>query len=197
MEIKPIRSEEDYEAALNEIDAIFDAEPGTPEGDRLEVLTILVEAYENDHYAIPAPDPIEAIEFHMERLGLTKRDLEQFIGSRSRVWEILNRKRPLTLEMVRKLNEGLGIPGDTLLRRYALDLQGSETERELPNTLGWLLPMLLKTDAGLEATGEAFSLIRKIEIEALSNNDAIDIGNAVFPLRGRAYLSAYSADVRQ
>jgi HTH-type transcriptional regulator / antitoxin HigA len=113
--------EEDYQAALEEIDAIFDAEPGTPEGDRLEILVTLVEAYEEKHHRIPLPDPIEAIEFHMERLGLTRKDLEPYIGSRARVSEILNRKRSLTLRMIRNLSEGLGIPTEILTQEYPIE----------------------------------------------------------------------------
>jgi HTH-type transcriptional regulator/antitoxin HigA len=90
MKIKLLRTEKDYEAALNEIEHLFDAEPGTPDGDKLEVLAVLVEAYENEHYPIPLPDPIEAIEYHMERLSLTRKDLEIYIGGPSRVSEILN-----------------------------------------------------------------------------------------------------------
>ena len=120
MEIKPIRTETEYEEALAQIDAIFDAQFGTPEGDLLELLTILVEAYEEEHYPISPPDPIEAIEFHMERLGLTRRDLEKYIGSRGRVSEILNRRRPLTLDMIRRLQKGLGIPAEILLQQYPL-----------------------------------------------------------------------------
>jgi HTH-type transcriptional regulator/antitoxin HigA len=124
MDIKPIRTENEYEEALAQIDAIFDAEPGTPEADLLEVLTILVEAYEEEHYPIAPPDPIEAIEFHMERLGLTRRDIEPYIGSRARVSEILNRRRPLTLAMIRRLQEGLGISAEVLLQRYPLVAEG-------------------------------------------------------------------------
>lgn len=120
MNIKPIRTEKDYEEALAQIDLIFDAQPGTPDGDLLEMLTILVEAYEDKHYPIAPPDPIEAIEFHAERLGLTRCDLEPYIGSRARVSEILNRRRPLTLAMIRKLQAGLGIPAATLLQTYPL-----------------------------------------------------------------------------
>lgn len=120
MDIKPIRTEKDYEEALAQIDAIFDAQPGTPDGDLLEMLTILVEAYEEQHYPIAPPDPIEAIEFHTERLGLNRRDLEPYIGSRARVSEVLNRRRPLTLAMIRKLQAGLGIPAATLLQTYPL-----------------------------------------------------------------------------
>lgn len=118
MEIKPIKNETDYQAALEEIEFLFDAAPDTPEGDRLEVLTTLVEAYEERHYSIPMPDPIEAIAYHMESRGLTRRDLEPFIGSRARVSEILNRKRPLTMEMIRNLHKGLGIPAEVLIQPY-------------------------------------------------------------------------------
>ncbi len=118
MEIKPIKNETDYQAALDEIESLFDAAPDTPEGDRLEVLTTLVEAYEERHYSIPMPDPIEAIAYHMESRGLTRRDLEPFIGSRARVSEILNRKRPLTMEMIRNLHKGLGIPAEILIQPY-------------------------------------------------------------------------------
>ena len=118
MEIKPIKNEIDYQAALEEIESLFDAAPDTPEGDRLEVLTTLVEAYEERHYSIPMPDPIEAIVYHLESRGLTRRDLEPFIGSRARVSEILNRKRPLTMEMIRNLHKGLGIPAEVLIQPY-------------------------------------------------------------------------------
>ena len=118
MEIRPIKTEADYEAALVEIEELFEAEPGTPEGDRLEVLTTLVEAYEDAHYSIPSPDPIEAIRYHMESRGLVRRDLEPYIGSRAHVSEILNRKRPLSLAMIRRLNKELGIPADVLIEPY-------------------------------------------------------------------------------
>lgn len=118
--IKPIKTNEDYQAALEEIDRLFDAEPDTPEGDRLEILVTLVEAYENKHHPIPPPDPIEAIEYHMESRGLSRRDLEPYIGSRARVSEILNRRRRLTLRMIRNLETGLGIPAETLIQQYDL-----------------------------------------------------------------------------
>lgn len=118
MEIKPIKTEADYEAVLKEIECLFDAEPNTPEGDRLEVLTTLVEAYEEQHYGIPLPDPIEAILYHMESRGLSRKDLVPYIGSRARISEILNRKRPLSLEMMRRLQEGLGISADVLIQPY-------------------------------------------------------------------------------
>ncbi len=118
MEIKPIKNEVDYEATLKEIELLFDAAPDTPEGDRLEVLTTLVEAYEERHYNTPMPDPIEAILYHMESRGLTRRDLEPYIGSRARVSEVLNRKRPLTMEMIRNLHNGLGIPAEVLIQPY-------------------------------------------------------------------------------
>jgi HTH-type transcriptional regulator/antitoxin HigA len=120
MEIQPVKKEEDYQAALKEIDHLFQAEPGTPEGDRLEVLTTLVEAYEDKHYQIPCPDPIEAIIYHLESRGLTRRDLEPYIGNRSRVSEIINRRRALTIDMIRKLHSGLGIPAEVLIQPYTL-----------------------------------------------------------------------------
>jgi HTH-type transcriptional regulator/antitoxin HigA len=103
MDIKPIRNEADYDEALREIEALFDSPPETPEADRLDVLVALVEAYEAHRHAIPAPDPIEAIEHEMERQALAPRDLEPFMGSRSRAWEVLHRRRPLTLKMIRAL----------------------------------------------------------------------------------------------
>ncbi|RPI87891.1 MAG: transcriptional regulator [Chloroflexi bacterium] len=117
MEIKPIRTEADYEAALKEIERLWGTEPGTPEGDRFEVLFTLVEAYEDQHFPILPPDPIEAIKYYMESRGLSRRDLEQYIGHSGRVSEVLKRKRPLTLPMIRKLNEGLGIPAEVLIQK--------------------------------------------------------------------------------
>ncbi|HYU11678.1 MAG TPA: helix-turn-helix domain-containing protein [Stellaceae bacterium] len=118
MEIRPIRNDADYRAALNEIERLWEAKPGTAEGDRVEVLSILVEIYEASYHPIPAPDPIAAIEFMMEQKGLTRRDLEPAIGSRGRVSEILNRKRPLTLPMVRALSALLHIPAEVLVQPY-------------------------------------------------------------------------------
>jgi HTH-type transcriptional regulator / antitoxin HigA len=120
MEIRPIKTEADYHAALAETERLWHAEPGTPDGDRVEVLSTLIEAYEARHYPIPAPDPIAAITFMMEQKGLTRRDLEPAIGARSRVSEILNRKRSLTLPMVRALSALLHIPADVLVQSYEL-----------------------------------------------------------------------------
>jgi HTH-type transcriptional regulator / antitoxin HigA len=124
MEIRPIRTEEDYKAALREVSAYFDNEPtpGSPEGDRFEVLLTLVEAYEARHYPIDLPDPVEAIKFRMEQAGLTPKDLVPFIGRLNRVYEILNRKRPLTLNMIWKLNQNLGIPAECLIQPPKLPL---------------------------------------------------------------------------
>jgi HTH-type transcriptional regulator / antitoxin HigA len=118
MRIKPIKTEADYEAALEEVERLFNAKPNTPEADRLEVFTTLIEAYEEKHYSIPFPDPIEAILYHMESRGLSRRDLEPFIGSRARVSEVLNRRRLLTMDMIRSLNKGLGIPAEVLIQPY-------------------------------------------------------------------------------
>lgn len=131
MEIKPIRTEEDYRKALKRAGETWDAEPGTPEADELEVLLPLIEDYEEIHYHIAPPDPIEAIKIRMEELGLNRKDLEPCIGSRGRVSDILNRRRPLTLPMIRKLSERLGLPGDVLIMPYPLDSSGAgqhETE---------------------------------------------------------------------
>lgn len=113
--IKPIKSERDYRRALAEIDTLMDAKPNTAAGDRLDVLVTLVSAWEERHYPIDPPDAVEAIRFAMEQRGLTRRDLEPYMGSRARVAEVLNRKRPLTLPMIRRLHTGLGIPAEALL----------------------------------------------------------------------------------
>lgn len=118
MEIRPIKTKADHRAALKEIDRLMDAAPGTPAGDRLEVLTTLVERYESQHAPIDPPDPIEALLYYMESRGLTRRDLEARIGSRARVAEILNRRRSLTIDTIRKLHEGLGISAEVLIRPY-------------------------------------------------------------------------------
>jgi HTH-type transcriptional regulator/antitoxin HigA len=118
MNIKPIKTKADYQAALKEIESLLTARPKTPQSDRLEVLTILVEAYEEKHYNIPFPNPIEAILYHMQSRGLTRKDLEPYIGSRARVSEILNRKRPLSVDMIRKIHKGFGIPAEILIQPY-------------------------------------------------------------------------------
>ena len=120
MDIKLIKTEEDYQQALDEIERLFEAELGTPEGDMLEVWTTLVEAYEAHNYSLPLPDPIEAISYYMESRGLTRRDLEPFIGGRSRVAEVFNRKRGLSIDMIRRLHDGLGIPAEVLIQPYLL-----------------------------------------------------------------------------
>ncbi len=115
-EVKPIRSSADHEAALAEVERLWGAKAGTPEGDRLDVLATLIDAYESEHYSMDPPDPIEAIKFRMEQQGLTRRDLEAVLGSRARVAEILNRKRDLSIGMIRRLHERLGIPAEVLIR---------------------------------------------------------------------------------
>jgi HTH-type transcriptional regulator / antitoxin HigA len=118
MRIRPIRTRADYRAALKEVERLWDADPGTSEGDVVDVLTTLIEAYEAEHFPIAAPDPIAAIQFMMDQKGLTRRDLEPAIGSRGRVSEVLSRKRPLTLPMVRALSSLLDIPTDVLAQPY-------------------------------------------------------------------------------
>jgi HTH-type transcriptional regulator / antitoxin HigA len=120
VEIKPIKTEDDYRTALAEIERLFDAQPDTPEGDRLEVLVTLVETYEEKHHSISPPDPIAAIEYYMESRGLTRRDLEPYIGNRGRVSEILSRRRALSIDMIRRLHAGLGIPAEVLIQPYEL-----------------------------------------------------------------------------
>lgn len=116
--LRPLRTEEDYKAAVREVSAYFDDEPspGTPDGDRFEILLTLVEVYEAKHYPIDLPDPVEAIKFRMDQAGLTPKDLVPVIGRLNRVYEILNRKRPLTLNMIWKLHDKLGIPAESLIR---------------------------------------------------------------------------------
>ena len=114
--VAPIKSKRDYRRALKEIEGLMRAKRGTPEGDRLDVLVTLVEAWEARHYPIDLPDPVEAIKYHMEQKGLEPRDLAPFIGSRNRVYEVLNRKRPLTRRMVWRLHKGLGIPAESLIK---------------------------------------------------------------------------------
>ena len=120
MEIKPIRTKKDHEAALKEIERLFRATPGSREADHLEVLTTLVEAYEEEHYRMSLPNPIDAILYYMESRGVTRRDMERFLGSRARVSEVLNRKRALTMEMIRNLHKGLGIPAEVLIQPYRM-----------------------------------------------------------------------------
>lgn len=119
--LKPIHSDEDYEAALQEIDRLWDAAEGTSESDTLEILVTLVEAYERGRYELPPPDPIQAIEYLMESRGWTRKELEPAIGSRGRVSEIMNRKRPLTIGMIRKLEQMTGIPASVLIQPYATE----------------------------------------------------------------------------
>ena len=114
--LKPIRTEADYEAALAEIERLWGARVGTPEGDRLDILATLVDAYENEHYPMDPPDPIEAIKFRMEQQGLTRKELEGILGSRTRVAEVLNRRRGLSINMIRRLHEKLGISAEVLIR---------------------------------------------------------------------------------
>ncbi len=116
MDITPIKTKRDYRRALKEIEGLMAAKRGTPEGDRLDILVTLVEAWEAKHYPLDLPDPVEAIKYHMEQQGLEPKDLVPYIGSRNRVYEVLNRKRPLTLKMVWRLHTGLGIPAESLIK---------------------------------------------------------------------------------
>ena len=115
-DLKPIRTEKDYEEALAEAEELWGARTGTPKGDRLDVLATLIEAYEAEHYPMDPPDPIEAIKFRMEQQELTRKDLEKILGTRTRVSEVLNRKRGLSINMIRALHQKLGISADVLIR---------------------------------------------------------------------------------
>lgn len=118
MNLKPIKTENDYNLALERLEEIFDARKGTKEGDELEILGILIEKYENENFPIEMPDPIEAIKFRMEQLGYTQNDLANVIGLKSRASEILNKKRKLSIEMIRKLSSILHIPSEVLIQAY-------------------------------------------------------------------------------
>lgn len=120
MKIVPIRNEKDYQNALNRLENIFDSKKGTKEGDELEILSILIDRYENENFPIGMPDPIEAIKFRMEQMGMKQKDLAEVVGFKSRVSEILNKKRKLTLEMIRKLNATLHIPTEVLVQDYQI-----------------------------------------------------------------------------
>ncbi len=120
MNIKPIKTKKDHAQALKRVEALMTARANTPEGDELDILVTLVEAYEAKHYAIDAPDPIAAIQHRMEALGMERKDLEPLLGSKSRVSEVLNRKRKLTMEMVRNLHENMQIPAEALIQDYAV-----------------------------------------------------------------------------
>ena len=121
VEIRPIRTEQDYEAALDQIESLMSAAPETLEGDRLDVLVTLVEAYEARHHAIEAPDPIALLDFVIEQRGLDRAALQPMIGTRGRVSEVMSRKRPLTLAMIRNLQSKFGLPADALIQPYRLD----------------------------------------------------------------------------
>ena len=133
MKIAPIRNEKDYQKALERLEDIFDAKKNTEEGDELEILSILIDRYENEHFPIGMPDPIEAIKFRMEQMGMKQKDLAEAVGFKSRVSEILSKKRKLTLDMVRKLNKTLHIPAE-VLASYKLDSL-KDSKYDIYNTL--------------------------------------------------------------
>ncbi len=118
MNIKPIKTKKDYEQALARLEIIFDAKKGTPKGDELELLGMLIDNYENEKFPMGFPDPIEAIKFRMEQLGYTQTDLANVVGLKSRASEILNRKRKLSLEMIRQIHDKLNIPTEVLIQAY-------------------------------------------------------------------------------
>jgi HTH-type transcriptional regulator/antitoxin HigA len=137
MDVYPIKTDADYQAALTRVEELFESAPNSPQGDELEVLTTLLEAYEEQHFAIPAPGPIEAVKYYMDSRGLSRKDLEPYIGNRARVSEILNRTRPLTLRMIQRLHSELGIPAEALVKSYKLpklrSRQGMPAKPRLPS----------------------------------------------------------------
>ena len=135
MKPKVLKTEADYEMALAHTEALMDAQPGTPQADELELFAVLVENYEREHFPIDLPDPIEAIQFRMEQQGLSRKDLEPYIGSQSKVSEVFNRKRPLSLAMIRALHKGLDIPAEVLLQEEGAELENKEFDlRKYPFT---------------------------------------------------------------
>jgi HTH-type transcriptional regulator / antitoxin HigA len=116
MEIRPIKTKKDHQRAVKEIERLWGSPPGSEDGDKLEILVTLVSAYDDEHYPIDPPDPVDAIQFRMEQMGLKRADLEPLLGSRARVAEILNRRRPLSISMIRSLHQHLGIPAEVLIR---------------------------------------------------------------------------------
>ena len=126
MELRPIRTKKDYQAALADVARLWDAPAKSPEADRLEVQTMLIEIYERQHYPIQDPDPIEFLSHVMEARGLARKDLESFIGPRGRVADILNRTRPLTIDMIRRLADGLNLPAEVLIKSYPLKQRNEE-----------------------------------------------------------------------
>lgn len=173
MEIKPIRTDEDYENALQEIDALFNADPESSEGDKLEVLVTLVEAYEAKYYSIDLPDPIDAIEYHMDRLNLTRKDLEQYIGGASRVSEILNRKRPLNLRMIRNLHKGLGISLEVLSQEYDVESPEPDYDSDF---------LSIVTGIQLFEFSSAHSADKTYPKTALKSGNVFEIGNVNRPI---------------
>ena len=135
MDVQPIRTDEDYREALRQIEQLMDAAPDSEEEARLDVLATLVQAYEAKHYPVLPPDPIAALEYYMQTRGLTRKDLEASIGKRGRVTEVLNRRRALTLSMIRKLSANLGIPAQTLIAPYSLAPKAGSTRRHRDPTI--------------------------------------------------------------
>lgn len=133
MKVKPIKNNKDYEKALHRIENLMAAKEGTPESDELDILSTLVDVYEETHFPIRAPDPIAAIEHCMEALNLDRKDLEKMLGSKSKVSEVLNKKRKLSMEMVRSLNKGMGIPAEILIRDYKLKKSSALARRKAIN----------------------------------------------------------------
>ncbi len=129
MKPKVIKTRADYQAALAHLETLMNAQPGTPQEEELELFAVLLDNYERDHFPIGLPDPVEAIKFRMEQQGLTRKDLEPFIGSQSKVSEVLNRKRPLSVAMIRALHIGLGIPSEVLLQAPGQPMKAAKSRK--------------------------------------------------------------------
>jgi HTH-type transcriptional regulator/antitoxin HigA len=138
MDIKPIRTQADYEMALKEVDALFNARPNTPESDRLDVLVILIEAYAAEHFPIPIPDdPIEVLKYYMESRGISRSALAPLLGGKERVSDVLNGKRGLSLEMIRRLHDQLGIPAELLIKPVRKTAQRKAVSKKAAQPEGW------------------------------------------------------------
>ena len=205
MMVKPIRDESDYEANLGRLEELIDATPGTPDGDELEVLAALIQRYENDRYPIALPTPLAAIRFRMEQNNLTPRDLEQFIGSRARVSEVLSGARPLSIGMIRSLNEHLGIPAEVLIRPEPKQVERVSLELAKPAAKQLVAWGLLQAKESFEAFmarglggGQALAMLRKTRTErtnAKTDYVAVQAWCAAVLLRAEGEVVSGTLDV--
>jgi HTH-type transcriptional regulator/antitoxin HigA len=207
MMMKPIRTEADYDAGLERIEALMDAELGTPEGDELEILASLIERYESDRFPIAAPTPLAAIQFRMEQEGLEPRDLEPFIGSRARVSEVLNGERPLSIDMIRALHKNLGIPADVLIQADPKPQEKAAKELSVPATKQLITWGLMAADESFSAFlgravggAPAIAMLRKTRTERTNGKSdvaAIQAWCAAVLLRSREVKLSSKYDGRR